>query len=661
MSHQIIPYSEKLLELKNQPRVERSFLLLGKQYLKTKFFLVITTSLLIVLFLLSIFRSVSQTTQSIQTQREDLISKIELLLSTSPSSVTAILDDLESEIDLALKPVLETTGMGFFIDKDIQAFRQLVESWIQALQPFSSYTFGVNGFVNITNDERFLTDEMREFFQKLPSLFSKTKSLWDSVWIYRSLGWLFGSESARSALKIGEVFLSLIPGLIENQDWFLRLVGAFGTQKVVIFNQNVGESRPTGGFYGSYIPLDITQGRFNIGQSQSIYYIGGSISRYVLGHPISWYYSRFDDKNKLPSGIQNLNYFPCFADSAKMLEREFSVSDNGFSIDTLIMITPQLLKSLIPNNFIFSVPGIGELNSDNLLDEIERSTAIEVQYSQNPKERISVIFESLIRTLPDILKQQGFGKLAVEILKSTVTRDTQIWFKNQFMQQMLQQWNIAGAQVCTKNYSENKGFTITPMISNISGDKRDLVTSNFVSVDANKIFSGTRIEITYSRGLPSNPILQRGFSNMPFTFVGFQIPHQSYDISISSPQNSGRPFLSPFFEELISSDYKEFTISTPEINQVIYSSTDLDTGFVYSQPDGSKVAGVYIIDDKVSTIKLSFTIPMSRYDIITYYGQPGLHNPELSISKNLYMISNEHQSIVNYAPSIQAGIPLALR
>ena len=73
---------------------------------------------------------------------------------------------------------------------------------------------------------------------------------------------------------------------------------------------------------------------------------------------------------------------------------------------------------------------------------------------------------------------------------------------------------------------------------------------------------------------------------------------------------------------------------------------DQESGWTYTQPDGSQVFGVYISDQAKSKVQFEVQLPTAKNAI--FFGQPGLNLPLVRYNSN--NIANQRQ--------IQSGLKL---
>ena len=562
--------------------------------------------------------------KNISNDRSFIINKIKNILVESRSNQIQDLNELQAKLESNLSPVSKVFFLDGVIKNDLSRINELTQKWLKSINSLSKYKFTTQGLEPTLFINRTFSLDISLFLDDLPELLNDTKELKNSLWYYQ----LIGSNQTKKFFEIIDEVLDLGNIVSENKIGILKAIGHFEPKKIVIFNQNTGEARPTGGFIGSYIPINLNQGKFQIEQSQSIYFIDGGPNTNVIANPLSWYYGWYEGETDI-HGIRNSNYFSCFPDSARYLEREFSNLPNGFPIDEVVFITPQLLLGLIPDWQKIEIEG--ELIPKNaLLDKIEKVTAIDIQDVSNPKKALSGILSGILESLPMIVKNQNPIDILNYFQDSLQARNLQIWFKDQESQNLLSKTKLSGENTCA---NQNNNSIIAPFIVNLSGDKRNLITKNDFEINQ----KGNQFYLKYNQIIPVNAEdrLQRIFDiTRSINFVGLQIPANSKNIKISSNQSLHLPFLRSGYEADLA--IKGRAIQYPdEVNKIIKSSYNLfdqnglTPGFSYLQPDGSQVVGLYIRDEQSTTVEFSWEMPNSKNAI--FYGQPGLNQPKLKV------------------------------
>jgi hypothetical protein len=658
LSNQIIPYQQKLQRLKEQPYKQGIFRLLVKNHFKTNFFIIVTVLLVFSIVVTSFLANSNLSKTQFKENNELLALKIKSLSSISSLDREVTLDLIKTTILKNIKPISGFTNTEVIIQNDLEKVETLSSKWLNVLDPLNEYTFSSTGFNHNTNPERNFTDDLETIFDILPQLQIETEKIWNEMWFYKIVINLSNDEKAKSAVSAIDNFVTSISNVILLKPLILKTLGHFSSQRMVIFNQNVGEARPLGGFTGSHIPLDISKGRIKLGQSQSIYYIDGSSTKFNVIHPAAWYYGFYYNQGLPFAGVSNANYTTCFPETAKDLENGFSKSNNGYSIDQLLLVNPQLIQNIIPDDLTINVPGVANITKANFLNEIERISSIEAPDIKNPKSLMGPVFKALLAEFPSIVKSKGSGAIFKSIFDSLDARDLNIWFRDQQIQDASSKLGFASEQVC----ESTKKTIITPLLANISGDKRGLITKNSYSISTNDVWGGKRVKISYIQNLPESKNLQRGFQdNIIINFNALQIPKNAFDLEVKSPNKLDIPFLrNNYLEEFNSHTIEEYAF-TKSISSIIESSKDFPGGgFTYNQEDGSLVLGTYISDNNVgdTRVDFEFTLPMQSNERIDFFGQPGLNEPTLFLGDGLEVYKNPDIKEITDPQKIQSGITL---
>jgi Protein of unknown function (DUF4012) len=608
-------------------------------WIRGHFFVFFLLTLVISVITFGIGTSVRQSLVNVDQNKSQLLEKIRLILKQNDKDQLVALNEVEKKLLEAINPIASWPIIGWSVKQDVSKIKDLSALWLDLIYPFANYKLGTDGFRTTLLQDKYFTADLDNFLTKSPQFLSRTRNDLNSLWLYS----VFGSSQVKELFSLLNNILDIIEILNQNHDLVLTIFGHFQTQKIVIFNQNTGEARPTGGFIGSYIPIDIAKGEMEIGQSQSIYHFDRGTNTNLVAHPITWYYG-FSEGNFEVHGARNSNFFACFPVTAKYLEREFSATPNGYTIDTLVMITPQFLLGYLPDNFVLEIRG-EKIPKNFILNKIEQITALEIEDIENPKKQLTSIFNLIVSQLPEVLKGQALAELLNYTQESLVARDLQVWFRTPKIQSLWLTTGFAGDQTCAWKNKQ----VIAPILINLSVDKRNLITINDFQISKN----GTKVNLDYTQFIPNDAptVLARGFNRFGFSMFGVQVPAGS-KVKVESDQKIVLPFLRDYYDLYINYQTKNKVkyIYPPEVQKVIDSSYDLngdqESGFTYTQPDGSEVFGIYVSDKDITKVKFQIELPTS--DELTFFGQPGVNLPILRYRGN--NIANQRQ--------IQTGVKI---
>jgi Protein of unknown function (DUF4012) len=556
-------------------------------------------------------------------------------------------EQLEQSINTDLEPVTNLIGISSMTKSDIGRSFELLRKWIAAIEPLTKYKFTKNGIESTVSELRFFSNDLLEFFDIVPSLNAETNRLLNSFWLYR----LLPIGSLRNILDNVSNLLDIMTKVENNRDQILGILGHFQTQRIAVFNQSIGEARPTGGFLGSYIPIDITQGRVKILGTQSIYGIDQGNNSPIVAHPATWYYGYGFGESSF-HGLRNSNFWSCLDTSSRVIRQGFEQQENGYGLSSIILITPQLILDFLPDDYSFKIRD-KVINKSNLLDEIEINSGVKYSDASNPKKEIDSFLNPILEDLPKILSTQKPAELFQKLENNLRTRNLQINFKDSKIQNLWNSTGLSGNNTCTNS---NKSAFVTPVIANISGDKRNLYTTHNYDITRTE----NKIKIKYSQKTPPNiesKLIRQYNSKTSFGMVGFTVPETASNLQINSKNSYQLPFLRKYYLLETQQIKNKQPIILPEIQQAInsgYNIADITNdsskqGFVYNNPDSSKVLGVYVDDSGDFDVDVEFDLNSNwkldfwKKESAEFIGQVGLNQ---SLSINGKTVENKDQILI---------------
>lgn len=639
------------------------FLDSAKKALKYRFFLYINIFLILSILLTCLAVRLNQTVDNTKLSSPRWTQIAKTFLDMNLEDKDKSISEIRAEVKTILKPVGKFTGTETLINSQIDEFNQLSLEWLDLVGPLLEYRFSLEGLISAKSNNNNFTDDLEKVLNNSQSLILKTKQKWNSLFFIRAILGTLGSDKIKIVLHSIDNLIGFSDEIYNLRDQILQILGHQTRQRILIFNQNIGEARPTGGFIGSYIPVEVFKGRINIGQSQTIYKIDDSKPKPLLTHPANWYYS-VDYAGVGESGIRNINYFPCFPTTAKALKREFATSPQGFSSDVIVFLNPQFLQALWPEDLTIEVAEVGEINKYNFLTQIERLTSpsLLAKDIKNPKAEITPIVEGIISNFSKTINSNGVSSIISKVAVALLARNLQIWFNNNTIQNLWENTGLAGRQTCN---TSSDIPAVSFLLANLSGDKRSLVTKNQFNIYSESVWGGANIYVNYKQIIPENPGLLRGFNDIaPLSFVGLQVPKNATKLRVQGEQILDLPALRKGFINKVSAINNAEPKVLDEAKIIQDSMIDLEKGFTYFQPDGSQVIGAYIRDEQVSNVGFSFFLPDSSNvssRVINFYPQPGLVNTDLSLGNGAFFKDFPELKYINNQDSVAIGKTLLLR
>jgi hypothetical protein len=379
--------------------------------------------------------------------------------------------------------------------------------------------------------------------------------------------------------------------------------------------------------------------------TQSIYGIDeGSKSR-IVAHPATWYCG-YGKGESLFHGLRNSNFYPCINTTASAINSSFQEQNNGYLLNSVILITPKVIMDFLPDDFQFTAKD-KLITKTNFVDELEIESGVKYTDGNNPKKEIDSFITPLLENLPEIIKSQKSSELIARIENNLKNRELQVWFNNPKIQQLWQSTELSGTKTCD---NINPVSLITPVIANISGDKRNLYTSH----NYNILRDAKKFKITYTQSTPidiESRLIREYHPNDSFGMVAFQIPANTSDYKITSANQYNLPFLRKYYQIETEQLVNKEPLIPSNVKQIINSSKDLSEnqseqrGFVYDNPDGSKVLGIYVDETGDFEVNVEFELSGNSWfnfwkeDKVEFLGQVGL-NQSVNISGKTISDSN---------------------
>lgn len=237
----------------------------------------------------------------------------------------------------------------------------------------------------------------------------------------------------------------------------LKLLGDENPHRYLILLQNNSETRPTGGFIGSYILVDIKNGYIENLQVHDVYDLQEKDLKIAPPEFLKKFtqYWFFRDSNFSSD-------FPTSAEKAAW----FLVNSGGPQVDTVIAINQGLIKGLLEVTGPIQVGNFGTLNSENY--EFLLSYVIEgkIWGEEDPKHILKVFIPEFKNQL---LKEEYLGKISSKLYKAVQQKHVMMWSKDENVESLFDSTGLSGKMAQTK---ENEDYLSVVNFS-IGGSKSD--------------------------------------------------------------------------------------------------------------------------------------------------------------------------------------------
>jgi hypothetical protein len=332
--------------------------------------------------------------------------------------------------------------------KGIKNMQNLPELFIQA-----------NSSVN-DSVQKSLTDKLKEDLSDVETAIDYLKQAEENL---EEVSPSVLPKSLKERLNYAKSTLTKLNQILENTKQkipaFLTLLGDRYPHRYLVLLQNDTEVRPTGGFIGSYMIIDINDGIITKMDFHDIYELDGQLQEYIEPP---------EDIAAVTNNwrMRDSNYSPDFTISAAKAAW-FLQKQKGPSVDTVIAVNQSFMASLLELTGPIQLESLQKpLDKSNY--QLVLSFIIESKLSgvENPKEILGELipaFQSKLLTnasLEDIFKTflQGFSDKKLFIFS-----------RNENVQKVLDEFNISG-RIPLTNPKEDY---LNVIATSIGGNKSD--------------------------------------------------------------------------------------------------------------------------------------------------------------------------------------------
>jgi len=392
----------------------------------------------------------------------------------------------------------------------------------------------------------------------------------------------------------------------------LSMLGDRYPHRYLILLQNNSESRPTGGFIGSFLIVDINDGHITKADFHDVYDYDGQLQDHI------------DAPKEIDALTDNwrmrdANYSPDFAVSAKKIAW-FLEKEGGPGVDTVIAINQSILKDLLGITGPLSVEGLsGELTDSNYQTILTYIVESKLEGKNNPKAVIGRIVPSLREALS---KNASIKSLFTLIGNQIRDKDIMAWSKDEKVQKFFDDIGVSGR---IKKIMKDEDYFNLVSIS-VGGNKSDRYMDSSILHETIIDKRGEiRDVVTYKRSNTFNSNVVLEWKSQLSAFNYNDIPKWLEDILGAGENKSVIKILVPKGSEL------ENVIGVSEDAVTVGYDKDTDKSYMYftlSVPPGQE--SVVTI-----TYKLPYKLDLRIADEynLTVQKQPGALNDVSFVKK----------------------------
>lgn len=393
------------------------------------------------------------------------LEKISFLSAKSPQSAQASLDSIEKI--LAAGKLLSESGQLF--SKSAQNLQEWPSLFIQNNQNFFKNSQGkatlqvgqVNESISLTDQLKIDLDNVDQAIKKLLEASLLLKSADPAV---LPAEYALELQKIQSRLDALVDFLNQVRGHIPA---VLELLGDRYPHRYLILLQNDTEIRPTGGFIGSLMIMDLNDGLITRADFHDVYKFDGQLYESI---PAPEDIASITDNWRL----RDSNFSPDFKVSAEKAAW-FLQKSKGPSVDTVIAVNQSIIADFLDSIGPLEVDGLKQpLDSSNF--QFMLSFLIESKHygASNPK----IILEKTINSFrQQMLKIENPEELLQILIKGALDQKIMLYSRDIEVQALFDDLQLTPHQQAV---SENSDY-LQVVATSIGGNKSDLyITQNVV-------------------------------------------------------------------------------------------------------------------------------------------------------------------------------------
>ncbi len=251
--------------------------------------------------------------------------------------------------------------------------------------------------------------------------------------------------------------------LQETQDKIpviMKMLGQRTLHRYLILLQNDAEARPTGGFIGSYLIVDVNDGYIINTEFHDIYETDGQLNEDI---PTP------EDIAKITKNwrMRDSNYSPDFAISAEKAAW-FLQKEKGPSVDSVIALNQSFIANLFDLTGPVQLADLkAPLTKDNYQTVISYLVESKASGNADPKK----ILRSLIPAFEkQLMGSKNMGAIVKVIIQGLQDRNIMLYSRDEDVQNLFDQLGVSGRVIRTK---PNEDF-LQVITTSIGGNKSDL-------------------------------------------------------------------------------------------------------------------------------------------------------------------------------------------
>lgn len=290
-------------------------------------------------------------------------------------------------------------------------------------------------------------------------------------------------ESARAKVK---KLLTLLDSAQSKIPALLELLGDRYPHRYLILLQNDSEARPTGGFIGSIMIVDINDGYITKMEFHDVYEFDGQLDEPIAAP---------EDIARISANwrLRDANYSPDFAISGEKAAW-FLQKEKGPSVDTVIAINQSVVADLLNVTGPITMEGLGApMTKDNYLTVLSYVIESKLSGVENPK-KILEQFVAAFRA--KLFTSENWKKSLTVLIKASTQKSILMYSRNEIVESLFDDLGLSGRVTQPAPGSDYLNVITT----SIGGNKSDLYINQ--SIQHNTLVNNTGLimdEVTVKR------------------------------------------------------------------------------------------------------------------------------------------------------------------
>lgn len=372
----------------------------------------------------------------------------------------------------------------------------------------------------------------------------------------------------------------------------LDILGDKTKKRYLIINQNSAEIRPSGGFIGSLVELDIDQGkitRMDVPAGGAYDFNGNLLLNLIPPRPLQFIVDRWE--------IQDSNWFFDFRSSAEKF-LDFYYHSGGPTVDGVIALNDSLMTEVLKITGPIEMPEYGVVaTSDNFFDLTRQM--IDDAKGYQPKQFITDLTPKVVEKLISIDSSRFFNLLTV-LNTALARKDIQVYFSDEKLERISRNFGWAGEVAAIPDETDY----LAVVHANIGGSKSDRVIDEQMYLETNIADDGSVInKLTITRkhnGVGEEKIAT---NRANFDYIKVFVPRGSTLISATgfTPLADDKYLASPL--EYVNDKF----LKSQETN----AYTDIATGTEVQEEAGKTVFGNWLnlLPGEKATATIEYRLP----------------------------------------------------